>query len=578
MFSKMTFTIGKKLGVLAACAALGIGLLITFFILTERTLVLEERKSSVRQAVEAAHNILAYNQNLAVKGVLSEADAKRNAMEAIKSFRYGNGDYFWIQDAHPRMIMHPIKPELDGKDLSQAKDPTGKFLFKDFVTAVQDGGAGFVFYMWPMPGSTVDVQKASYVKSFAPWGWIVGSGVYLDTINAMVWSRSISFMIFALVIMAALITICLFIARSITRPMHHAIKVAQSVAAGDLSTRIEVENRNETGQLMQALKDMNASLLQTVRQVRTGTDTIASASAQIASGNLDLSQRTEQQASSLEETAASMEELTSTVKQNADNARQANQLAQSASQVALQGGTVVAQVVDTMGSINTSSRKIVDIISVIDGIAFQTNILALNAAVEAARAGEQGRGFAVVATEVRSLAQRSAAAAKEIKALIDDSVSKVDTGSQLVAQAGSTMEQIVASIRRVTDIMGEITAASREQTLGIEQVNQAIGEMDGVTQQNAALVEQAAAAAHALQDQANNLAQVVSIFKIGDTPHVHGHASSIPAASVRARSAPQQLASRNKPAPSAPKMLVKPALSPRAAPAKSRGDEEWEAF
>ena len=514
MVSKMTFTIGKKLAVLTACAALGIVLLITFFFITERSLVLEERKSSVQQAVDAAHNIMVYNQNLVSKGVLSEADAKRNAMEAIKSFRYGQNEYFWIQDMQPRMVMHPIKPELDGKDLSQSKDPTGKFLFNEFVSTVKNGGGGFVYYMWPKPGSKEDVQKVSYVKGFAAWGWVVGSGVYLDVVNSLVWGRSIGFLIAALLIVSALIVICVFIARSITRPMNHAIKIAQSVAAGDLTTVILVENKNETGQLMQALKDMNASLLDTVRQVRTGTDTIATASSQIAAGNHDLSSRTEMQASSLQQTASSMEELTSTVKQNADNARQANQMAQSASEVAVRGGEVVAHVVDTMGSINTSSKKIVDIISVIDGIAFQTNILALNAAVEAARAGEQGRGFAVVATEVRSLAQRSAAAAKEIKALIDDSVGKVNTGSQLVAQAGSTMEQIVSSIRRVTDIMGEITAASHEQTLGIEQVNQAISQMDGVTQQNAALVEEAAAAAQSLQDQAGSLAQVVSIFKI----------------------------------------------------------------
>lgn len=514
MLSKMTFTIGKKLAVLTACAALGIALLITFFFITERSLVLEERKSSVQQAVDAAHNIMVYNQGLVSKGVLSEEDAKRNAMEAIKSFRYGENEYFWIQDMQPRMVMHPIKPELDGKDLSQAKDPTGKFLFNEFVSTVKNGGGGFVYYMWPKPGSKVDVQKVSYVKGFAAWGWVVGSGVYLDVVNTLVWGRSIGFLIAALLIVGALIVICVFIARSITRPMNHAIKVAQSVAAGDLSTIIHVENGNETGKLMQALKDMNASLLDTVRQVRTGTDTIATASSQIAAGNQDLSSRTEMQASSLQQTAASMEELTSTVKQNADNARQANQMAQSASEVAVKGGQVVAQVVDTMGSINTSSKKIVDIISVIDSIAFQTNILALNAAVEAARAGEQGRGFAVVATEVRSLAQRSASAAKEIKALIDDSVGKVNTGSQLVAQAGSTMEQIVSSIRRVTDIMGEITAASHEQTLGIEQVNQAISQMDGVTQQNAALVEEAAAAAQALQDQAGSLAEVVSIFKV----------------------------------------------------------------
>ncbi|MES2257348.1 MAG: methyl-accepting chemotaxis protein [Pseudomonadota bacterium] len=302
--------------------------------------------------------------------------------------------------------------------------------------------------------------------------------------------------------------------RSITRPMAEAVNIARTVAAGDLTSRIEVKSRDETGQLLQALKEMNHGLVDIVDQVRKGSDAIATASGQIASGNLDLSSRTEQQASSLEETAASMEELTGTVKQNADNARQANQLAISASEVAVKGGAVVAQVVDTMGSINASSKKIADIIGVIDGIAFQTNILALNAAVEAARAGEQGRGFAVVASEVRNLAQRSAAAAKEIKTLIGDSVEKVDIGAKLVDQAGSTMQAIVTSIKNVTDIMGEITAASQEQTSGIEQINQAITQMDEVTQQNAALVEQAAAAAGTLQDQAGNLAHVVNVFQI----------------------------------------------------------------
>ena len=302
--------------------------------------------------------------------------------------------------------------------------------------------------------------------------------------------------------------------RSITFPLRAAVRATREVANGTLTMKLERHSEDETGQLMQALKDMNDSLARVVGQVRLGTDTIATASGQIAAGNQDLSQRTEEQASSLEQTAASMEELTGTVKQNADNARQANQLAQSASEVAVKGGAVVGQVVDTMAGINASSRQIVDIISVIDGIAFQTNILALNAAVEAARAGEQGRGFAVVASEVRSLAQRSAAAAKEIKGLIDDSVDKVDTGSQLVAQAGQTMQEIVGSIRRVTDIMGEISAASQEQTTGIEQVNKAITQMDQVTQQNAALVEQASAAAQAMQEQANHLVEAVSVFKL----------------------------------------------------------------
>jgi methyl-accepting chemotaxis protein len=304
------------------------------------------------------------------------------------------------------------------------------------------------------------------------------------------------------------------ISRSITQPLIRAVGVAQAVAAGDLTSRIDIVAQDETGQLLQALSDMNAHLQNIVGQVRNGTETIASASGQIASGNMDLSSRTEQQASSLEETASSMEQLTSTVKQNGDNARQANALAVSASDVAVRGGAIVSQVVDTMGSINESSRKIADIIGVIDGIAFQTNILALNAAVEAARAGEQGRGFAVVASEVRNLAQRSAGAAKEIKELIVDSVEKVEAGSKLVNQAGATMDEIVASVKRVTDIVGEITAAGHEQEVGIEQINKAISQMDAVTQQNAALVEEAAAAAGSLQELAGNLAQVMAVFKV----------------------------------------------------------------
>ncbi len=304
--------------------------------------------------------------------------------------------------------------------------------------------------------------------------------------------------------------------RSITGPLGSAVALARRVAAGDLTADIQVSTRDEVGELLAALALMNSNLLKTVSEVRAGTETIVSASQQIASGNLDLSARTEQQASALEETASSMEELTGTVRQNADNARQANVLAQSASEVAARGGNVVSEVVTTMASINESSRRIGDIIAVIDGIAFQTNILALNAAVEAARAGEQGRGFAVVASEVRNLAQRSAAAAKEIRALITDSVAKVDAGGRLVNEAGATMQEIVQGITRVTDIMSEIASASAEQTVGIEQVNSAITQMDDTTQQNAALVEEAAAAAASLQDQAATLAQLVSVFKVGD--------------------------------------------------------------
>jgi len=306
-----------------------------------------------------------------------------------------------------------------------------------------------------------------------------------------------------------------WITRSITRPLREAVQVARTVASGDLGSHIRVEGRDETGQLLQALQEMSDSLARIVQEVRQSSESMSTATSQIAAGNLDLSSRTEEQASALEQTAASMEQLSATIKNNYASGQHANELAESAAKVAVKGGDVVGKVVHTMEAINTSSRKISDIIGLIDGIAFQTNILALNAAVEAARAGEQGRGFAVVASEVRSLAGRSATAAKEIKQLIEESVGNVSEGCKLVEQAGSTMDEIVVHVRRVADLMGEIRTASREQSTGVEQINQAIGQMDQVTQQNAALVEEAAAAAQSLEHQAQGLVQVVSVFQLG---------------------------------------------------------------
>ncbi len=358
---------------------------------------------------------------------------------------------------------------------------------------------------------------------------------------------------------------------SISTPLQEAMRIATNVAEGDLSGNVESHSSNEIGALLGALNKMKSNLAGIVAEVRASTSTISSNSSEIAAGNMDLSQRTGDQAGSLEKTASSMEQLTSTVKQNADNARQANQLAVSASEVAIKGGVVVAQVVDTMGSINASSKKIVDIIGVIDGIAFQTNILALNAAVEAARAGEQGRGFAVVAAEVRNLAQRSASAAKEIKELIGDSVDKVDSGARLVDQAGITMKEIVTSIQRVTDIMGEITQASQEQTSGLDQINQAIGQMDAITQQNVALVEEAAAAAGSLQDQANVLTEVVSVFKLDAS-----YAAPVHAPAPRARKAPPAATRKLASAPARP-ALAKPAARKPVASASAASDD-WEEF
>ncbi|MBC3933976.1 MCP four helix bundle domain-containing protein [Undibacterium sp. CY7W] len=390
----------------------------------------------------------------------------------------------------------------------------------------------------------------------------------ISTLNSATWF-SISLVVLALVLMVVWGTL---LVRKIVGSLEHAVQVAETVSSGDLTSQIEVHSQDEAGKVLYALKEMNTNLLNIVSQVRASTDNIAAASTEIATGNMDLSSRTEQQAGSLEETASSMEELTSTVRQNADNARQANQLAVSASEIAIKGGDVVAQVVDTMSGINESARKIVDIIGVIDGIAFQTNILALNAAVEAARAGEQGRGFAVVAAEVRNLAQRSASAAKEIKVLIDDSVGKVERGTLLVSEAGTTIKEVVTSVRRVTDVVTEISAASQEQTAGIDQINIAITQMDETTQQNAALVEQAAAAAASLQDQAASLAEVVSVFKVNGINNVASKPKSTAAKPAR-------------PAAVAPAKVKQAAIShsgtasQRASAPSSKADEgQWEEF
>ncbi|BBB70135.1 methyl-accepting chemotaxis protein [Undibacterium sp. YM2] len=386
-----------------------------------------------------------------------------------------------------------------------------------------------------------------------------------------IYANSRSLILGLIVVTIALgLLLAYWIARVVARPLQEAVKVAKTVASGDLTSDIQVKTRDETGELLQALKEMNASLLSVVSEVRTGTDLIATASTEIANGNMDLSARTESQAGSLEETASSMEELTSTVKHNSDNARQANQLSHSASAVAQKGGSVVSQVVDTMGSINESSKKIVDIIAVIDGIAFQTNILALNAAVEAARAGEQGRGFAVVASEVRNLAQRSASAAKEIKTLINDSVEKVDLGTRLVDEAGITMKEVVDSVKRVSDIISEITAAGAEQSSGIDQINTAIIQMDQVTQQNAALVEEAAAAAGALQEQAANLSRVVAVFKLHNAQPATGFQSQV------ARPAPRVTAQSPKPATTTRKLPSAKAATKQREPAKT--EQDWEEF
>jgi methyl-accepting chemotaxis protein len=515
------FKVSTRLAVIALLPLLALAALAFVSARQTRDTMLEEKKTATRHAVETAWSVLDHLHGLALAGAITDEQARRMAIAATRALKYEQKEYFWLNDMRPTMIMHPTKPELDGKDLSSVKDPTGQFIFQTMVKTVRESGAGFVGYLWPKPGATEPMPKISYVKAYAPWGWVVGSGIYVDEVDAA-FRVALIRAAGELAIVGLLLVVSIWgISRSITTPLRRAVGYAARIGAGDLTTSIRVTGRDETAQLLDSLGRMQVNLRTTVGRIRDSVGSIGTAATEIAQGSADLAGRTASQAASLEETAASMEEITATVKQNAENALAANQLAASASQIAGRGADVVKQAVGAMGSIDDSAKKIVDIISVIDGIAFQTNILALNAAVEASRAGDQGRGFAVVASEVRSLAQRSSTAAKEIKALIDSSVTQVGQGRKLVDAAGSAMDEIQTAVRKVNELMAEIATASREQGTGIEQVAQAIGQIDDGTQQNAALVEQAAAAAESLRTQAGELDAAAAQFRIGD-----GHAQA----------------------------------------------------
>ncbi|MET0267731.1 MAG: methyl-accepting chemotaxis protein [Duganella sp.] len=509
----------QKLWMPLICSLLCITAIFIYETFQTRALRFEERQNELRHIADAGLSIVKQFGDKAAAGTLGKEQAQKQALDIIRGLRYGKDGYITITSGTVS-LMNPFKAENDGKDMVNLKDPKGTYLYRDIQAAgASPEGAGFVRYYWARPGASEPVAKLSRVQHYGPWNWDLVTGVYTDDIDAAFRAGLLQSAAMLLGVCVLLWGVVSVVNRSVRRSIGgdpaYVGQVARRIAEGDLSAEIRLE-AGDNDSILAAMQAMQARLAQTIGEIRRSADTIATASSEIASGNMDLSARTESQASSLEETAASMEELTSTVTQNADNAVQANELVQTASAVAEQGGKVVSQVVQTMDTINASATRIVDIISVIDGIAFQTNILALNAAVEAARAGEQGRGFAVVASEVRNLAQRSAAAAKEIKELINTSVNNINTGSALVAQAGTTMDQVVVSVSRVTQIMAAITSASSEQSTGIGHVNTAITEMDSVTQQNAALVEQAAAAAGSMQEQAGNLAQLVSRFRLGD--------------------------------------------------------------
>jgi methyl-accepting chemotaxis protein len=567
--------ISTRLGVLIGVLALLMLGMLAWLMQQKYEASLRDRQQLVRHQVESAGGVLQWAHGLEASGKASRAEAQALAKAAIARMRYGADEYFFINDMNVQMVMHPIKPALDGTDLRGFTDPNGKALFVAFVDKVRADKAGYVDYLWPRPGQDQPVDKLTYVAGFAPWGWVIGSGLYIDDLRAQFWSDVRQTGAVLLLVLGAAGAFSVLVSRSIVRRLALAVAAADAVAGGDLARPIACEGRDEVATLMQRLLAMRDSLAHVVGDVRRNAHSVVVASEQIAMGNNDLSSRTEAQASALEETAASMEQLGSAVKQNADNAQLANQLALGASSVAAEGGTVVGEVVDTMRGINESSAKIADIIGVINNIAFQTNILALNAAVEAARAGEQGRGFAVVAAEVRSLAQRSAQASKEIGALITASVERVKQGSELVDRAGATMRDIVGAIGRVTDIIGEISSASSEQSAGVAQVGEAVVQMDQATQQNAALVEQSAAAAESLKQQAHQLVRTVSVFTLAEGA-AQGE-TALPQTRHAAASAPARKAAPRAPAPTPTTTPTQAPTPRRLAPAEAAGGE-WTTF
>ncbi len=512
MFRCMRFT--AKAIVISAAFSLPLVGLLAWLLHSEAQREMQARMDETRRHVEIAAGVVAWAHGMEADGRLSREQAQRAALDAVGKLRYDEVEYFWINDLQMRMVLHPTNPQLNGKDVGSMRDPNGYALFHGFVDTVREHGKGFVAYQWPKPGSEKPVDKISFVQGFAPWGWVIGSGVYVGDLQAAMHDRLL------IIGIVTVVSMCVagYLFGSFYRVMNGGMNLTRAhlraIAEGDLRALPKPWGTDEAAQLMLDMDHMQSSLRQMVTSVRESSNEILRSSQEVASAALDLSSRTEKAAANLEQSAASMEQISAGAKGSNENTAQASESARHNATIATEGGRVMREVVQTMDGIHQSSARIGEIIGTIDAIAFQTNILALNAAVEAARAGDQGRGFAVVASEVRTLAQRSAAAAREIASLIRGSVEKVEAGAGIVRKAGETMEQIVGGSQRVDRLLGEVAHVAQEQHLGICQIGATIQDLDRTMQQNAAIVEQSSAAAAALRGQAESLAAAVDRFRI----------------------------------------------------------------